>query len=381
MAQRKQTSFSELRVGILVLSAFFILVLVIFAVSGDIRLPGISRTTLVRTQMASVDGLRKGAEVRLSGKKIGSVREINFNDQIPNSIDSQNNIEIVMEIDGSLDGKSAIERIRTDSKAVLKSAGVLGDNVIDITPGTTSQGKAIQNGDIISSASQKSVGDIINAAQTAVGNLNEISADIKFMTGNMREGRGSIGKFLYDESFYVNLDGTVRQAEKLIADVREGKGTLGQLATDQTFYKEATDTITRLRVITDQVGDQLNSGKGSLGKILKDEKLYNDGAALMARLNETSSRLDGIVQKIERGEGSMGKFVTDEKVYNDARDTIGKLNVIMARLEKGEGTMGMMLKDEKLYHNANNLSAEVTKLLYDFRQNPKKYLSVKVTIF
>lgn len=379
MAQRKQTSFSELRVGILVLSALAILVLVIFAVSGDIKLPGLSRSVIVKTQMASVDGLRKGAEVRLSGKKVGSVKEINFN-QIPKSQDSQNNIEIVMEIDGMLDGTPTTDRIRTDSKAVLKSAGVLGDNVIDILPGTTAS-KSIRDGDVISSSSQKSVGDIINAAQTAVGNLNNISEDIKFMTGSMREGKGSIGKFLNDESFYLNLDGTVRQAEKLLADVREGKGTLGQLATDQTLYKEASNTITRLRAITDQVGDQLNSGKGSLGKLLKDEKLYNDGSALMARLNETSSRLDGIVQKIERGEGSIGKLVTDEKVYNDARDTIGKLNLIMARLEKGEGTMGMMLKDEKLYHNANNLSAEVTKLLYDFRQNPRKYLSVKVTIF
>ncbi|HEX2488744.1 MAG TPA: MlaD family protein [Blastocatellia bacterium] len=379
MAQRKQTSFSELRVGILVLSALAILVLVIFAVSGDIKLPGLSRSVIVRTQMATVDGLRKGAEVRLSGKKVGSVREINFN-QIPKSQDAQNNIEIVMEIDGMLDGTATTERIRTDSKAVLKSAGVLGDNVIDIIPGT-SAGASIQNGDVISSSSQKSVGDIINAAQTAVGNLNEISADIKFMTGSMREGKGSIGKFLNDESFYVNLDGTVRQAEKLLADVRDGKGTLGQLATDQTLYKNTSDTISRLRAITDQVGDQLNSGKGSLGKLLKDEKIYNDGSALMARLSETSSRLDGIVAKIERGEGSIGKLVTDEKVYNDARDTIGKLNLIMARLEKGEGTMGMMLKDEKLYHNANNLSAEVTKLLYDFRQNPRKYLSVKVAIF
>jgi phospholipid/cholesterol/gamma-HCH transport system substrate-binding protein len=380
MAQRKQTSFSELRVGILVLSAFAILVLVIFAVSGDIKLPGLSRSVIVRTQMATVDGLRKGAEVRLSGKKVGSVREINFN-QIPKSQDAQNNIEIVMEVDGMLDGTPTTERIRTDSKAVLKSAGVLGDNVIDIIPGTTTTGRPIQNGDVISSASQKSVGDIINAAQTAVGNFNEISADIKFMTGSMREGKGSIGKFLNDESFYLNLDGTVRQAEKLLADVREGKGLLGQLATDQRLYKDASDTITRLRIITDQVGDQLNSGKGSLGKFLKDEKLYNEGSALMARLNETSSRLDGIVSRIERGEGSIGKFVNDEKVYTDARDTIGKLNLIMARLEKGEGTMGMMLKDEKLYHNANNLSAEVTKLLYDFRQNPRKYLSVKVTIF
>src|SRR5215475_14992457 len=107
MAQRKQTSFSELRVGVLVISALGILILVIFAVSGDIKLPGFSRTATVRTQMSSVDGLRKGAEVRLSGKKVGSVREINFGN-IPSSRESQNNIEIVMEIDGRLGETPAV---------------------------------------------------------------------------------------------------------------------------------------------------------------------------------------------------------------------------------------------------------------------------------
>ena len=88
-----------------------------------------------------------------------------------------------------------------------------------------------------------------------------------------------------------------------------------------------------------------------------------------------------MVTKIERGEGTVGKFINDEKIYADTRDTIERLNLIVARMEKGEGTMGMILKDARLYNNANNLSAEVTKLLYDFRQNPRKYLSVKVTIF
>ncbi|MGE0132161.1 MAG: MlaD family protein [Blastocatellales bacterium] len=380
MAQRKQASFSELRVGILVISALAILMLVIFAVSGDIKLPGFSKTTIVKTKMASVDGLRKGAEVRLSGKKVGSVKEINFSDQIPSGPDAQNNIEIVMEIDGKLDGRPAIERIRTDSKAVLKSAGVLGDNVIDITPGT-SAGKAIQNGASIDSIAQKSVGDIINAAQTAVTNLNAISADIREMTGNMKAGRGTIGKFLYDEAFYVNLDGAVRQAESLMQEIKTGRGTMGQLVSDPTLYKQATDTVTQLRGIADLVGNQLSSGKGTVGKLLKEEKIYEDTKALVSKLNDTSTRLEGLVAKIERGEGTVGKLVNDEKIYADARDTIEKLNIIMARLEKGEGTAGMLLKDERLYNNANNLSAEVTKLLYDFRQNPRKYLSVKVTIF
>lgn len=380
MAQRKQTSFSELRVGILVLSALAILMLVIFAVSGDIKLPGFSRTSIVRTQMASVDGLRKGAEVRLSGKKVGSVKEIKFSDQIPSAPDSQNNLEIVMEIDGKLDGRPAIDRIRSDSKAVLKSAGVLGDNVIDITPGTNA-GKAIQNGDSIKSVEQKSVGDIINAAQTAVTNLNAISADVREMTGNMKEGKGTLGKFLNDESFYLNLDSAVRQAESLMQEIKGGKGTIGQLVSDPALYKQTTDTITQLRSIADLVEGQLSTGKGTIGRLLKEEKLYNDTSSLVAKLSETSARLEGMVAKIERGEGTVGKLLNDEKVYAETRETIEKLNVIVARLEKGEGTVGMMLKDERLYNNANNLSAEMTKLLYDFRQNPRKYLSVKVALF
>jgi phospholipid/cholesterol/gamma-HCH transport system substrate-binding protein len=379
MAQRKQTSFSELRVGILVLSALGILILVIFAVSGDIKLPGFSKTATVRTQMSSVDGLRKGAEVRLSGKKVGSVTGINFG-KIPSSPDSPNNIEIVMEIDGKIDGSQAVERIRTDSMAVLKSAGVLGDNVIDIIPGTAA-GKPINDGDSIPSVAQKSVGDIINAAQTAVGHLNVIAGDIREMTGNLKAGRGSVGKFLNDESFYVNLDSAVRQAESLMKEVKSGQGTMGQLVSDPTLYKQATDTVAQLRGITDQIENQLRSGKGSLGKFVKDDKLYNDASSLIARLDQTSGRLENMVSKIERGEGTVGKLIADEKLYNDFRGTIERLNVITTRMEKGEGTVGMMLKDERLYNNANNLSAEVTKLLYDFRQNPRKYLSVKVTIF
>jgi phospholipid/cholesterol/gamma-HCH transport system substrate-binding protein len=285
-----------------------------------------------------------------------------------------------MEIDGKLGDSPAVERIRTDSMAVLKGAGVLGDNVIDITPGTVA-GKPIQDGDSIPSVAQKSVGDIINAAQTAVGHLNVIASDIREMTGNMKSGKGAVGKFLNDESFYLNLDSAVRQAESLMQEIKTGKGTMGQLVSDPALYKQATDTITQLRSITDQVENQLRTGKGTIGKLLKDDKLYNDASSLIARFDQTSGRLENIVTKIERGEGTVGKLISDEKLYTDARGTIERLNLIMSRLEKGEGTMGMILKDERLYNNANNLSAEVTKLLYDFRQNPRKYLSVKVTIF
>jgi len=380
MPQSKQLGFSELRVGFLVLLSIAILIFVIFTVSGDIKIPGLSRTTRVRTKMASVDGLREGAEVRLSGKKVGSVRDLVFSEQIPTNASAQNNIEIVMEIDGTLDGRPAFERIRNDSEAVLKSAGVLGDNVIDITPGTMN-GKPIRDNDYINSREQKSVGDILNAAQTAVTNLNVISDDIKTMTGRLREGKGSMGRFLNDEDFYVDLDRSVRQAENLLRSIREGEGTAGKLINDPTLYTQATETVADLRKISTQISSQIDSGRGTIGKLVKDEELYNRASSLIARIDETSTRLERTMAKIERGEGNLGKLINDEKLYADARDTVEKLKVIADRLERGEGSAGMLLKDDKLYNNINTMSAEITKLLYDFRQNPKKYLSVKVALF
>lgn len=380
MAKSKQTNLSELRVGILVVVSFAIMIFVIFTLSGDLKLPGMRTTTIVKTQMSSVDGLRKGAEVRLSGKKIGSVQEIIFGRDIPSNVTALNYIDIVMEIDGKIDGRPAVERIRSDSQAVLKGAGVLGDNVIDIVPGT-SNGAPIRNGDYIKSSAQKSVGDILNAAQTAVTNLNAISDDIKVMTGNLRAGKGTMGRFINDDAFYTDLDKTVREAESLILAFRKGDGTVGKLLNDPGLYNDASDTIAKLRKISDQLNEQIGSGKGTIGKLLKDEQLYNNANSLLHRLDETSARLDKAMAKVERGEGNLGKLLNDEKLYSDARETINKLNSIASGLERGEGTAGKLLKDEKLYQNLNTMSAEVSKLLYDFRQNPKKYLSVKVTIF
>ncbi len=379
MPRQQQATVSQMRVGLLVLAALAILILTIFAVSGDLRLPGLTKTAIVKTQMASIDGLSKGAEVRLSGKRIGSVKDIRFG-AIPAETNSQANIEIVMEIDGKLDDRPAIERIRTDSLAVLKSAGVLGDNVVDITPGTT-KGQPIRDGDTIQSRAQKSVGDIISASQEAVTNLNAISDDVKAMTANVRAGKGSMGRFLNDEAFYLDLDRTVREAESLMQNIKSGPGTVGRLVSDPTLYNQTSDTIARLRAIADQVGDQLTTGRGTIGKLFKDEKIYEDARSLIARLDTTSQRLERTMTRIENGEGTVGRLLKDDQIYADARDTIEKLKAISTRLEKGEGTAGMLLKDARLYNNANNVSAEITKLLYDFRQNPKKYLSVKVAIF
>jgi phospholipid/cholesterol/gamma-HCH transport system substrate-binding protein len=54
---------------------------------------------------------------------------------------------------------------------------------------------------------------------------------------------------------------------------------------------------------------------------------------------------------------------------------------MVAAAQRGEGTVGKLLTDDALYSNVNQFSSEGVKLIYDFRQNPKKYLTIKFQLF
>ena len=102
---------------------------------------------------------------------------------------------------------------------------------------------------------------------------------------------------------------------------------------------------------------------------------------MLAKLSTTTEKLDRITADIEAGRGTLGKLLKDETLHNDLSATVASLKNISSGLEKGEGVAGKLLHDDKLYNNLNQTSAELVKMLYDFRQNPKKYLSIKVSLF
>jgi phospholipid/cholesterol/gamma-HCH transport system substrate-binding protein len=84
---------------------------------------------------------------------------------------------------------------------------------------------------------------------------------------------------------------------------------------------------------------------------------------------------------MENGEGLLGKLSKDDALYVQIRDTMAKFSLVADRINQGEGTVGKLMVDPALYTNLNNASAEFVKLLYDFRQDPKKFLRIKFGLF
>jgi phospholipid/cholesterol/gamma-HCH transport system substrate-binding protein len=116
--------------------------------------------------------------------------------------------------------------------------------------------------------------------------------------------------------------------------------------------------------------------------------MYNKINRIADRVNHSMDQIDSIVAGVNSGKGTLGKLVKDEAIYNDARTAIARFNTTASRIDnvvagaqRGEGTLGKLITDNQLYSNVNNLSSEGVKLLYDFRQNPKKYLTIKFQLF
>ncbi len=281
--------------------------------------------------------------------------------------------------------------IRSDSYIALGSVGLLGDKYIQISLGRapdpprseiyTVQGSWWGEKEVefveITGRPQTGFEELITGANDILVNFRTLSDKVQDIMSRFESGEGTVGKFLTDPSFYNNLNdtvmvarGTMAEANQVIQDISRGTGTLAKLTHEPELYQRLADSATRL----DEVLTDLDAGEGTLGKLLKNAELYDDARDTMASIRSVALRL-------EAGEGTLGKLSTDEDLYLEMSRALEKLSAFANDIEEGRGTLGRLAKDEQLYENINQLSAEIVKLIYDFRQNPRRFLTVKFELF
>jgi phospholipid/cholesterol/gamma-HCH transport system substrate-binding protein len=84
---------------------------------------------------------------------------------------------------------------------------------------------------------------------------------------------------------------------------------------------------------------------------------------------------------IRGGKGTLGKLATDEVLYNKMRETSTNLAEATSKLNKDNNSIGKLFSDPSLYDNLTSASADLRQFLVEFRKNPKKYLTLKLTFF
>lgn len=401
MVQTRRTlSFSQLRVGIFVLFGLAVLAFLILNSTGDFN--PFEKKLRLKARFAAADGLREGSEVQLAGVRIGKVEQVTL---LPPDTPEESKIEALLAVDGELNGSPISDRIRTDSLAQLVAVSVLAnDKIINISPGT-SKGTPVAENHILESSEAISINQLTKTGNDLLQQINKLAVPANEILNKANQGEGTIGRIVNDESLYRNLDATVAETkltmvklQTTLEKVNSGQGTAGQLINNPELYTNLNKTVAQLEAISNDI----KAGKGTAGKFVTDDALYNETRAAIIDLRTSAAKFNTIIDDLKLitndlvgGNGSAGKFLKDEKLYENARDTLAKFNSTATRIESlladaqsGKGTIGKLVTDETLYNsinqtasNVNQISSEGTKLIYDFRQNPKKFLRIKLSLF
>src|SRR5215831_15283167 len=340
MAQRRQLTWTELRVGLFVLVALFVLGAGIFYVTG----PGfLGPKYQLRTYFPEVAGVSNGAPVRLDGVDIGNVEAIRFVPrQAGQAPDKSRNIEVVMRID-----KRFQSNILTDSTATLVTEGLLGNRYVNIARGFT--GVPLKENQEVAGTAEKSLSDVMASIQ---------------------EGKGTIGKLMTDDEAYKHLNSLLAHSDQVVTGVQKGQGTLGKLVASDELYGKVNSTLDNVNGVVTDVRTQ----KGTIGRLLYDPSLYDEAKKALSDGN-------AMISDVRAGKGSLGKLATDDELYNKLRETSLNLASATAKLNDNTTTAGKLFSDPKLYDNLTGLTGDLRLLVGDFRQNPKKFLRIKVALF
>ena len=359
MPSQKQLKWSQLRVGITVIVASLTLGLLLFLMSGTTGL--FASHLVLRSYFDNAQGLRQGAPVRLNGVDIGNVVRIRI---VPDKDKQLTPVEVTMKVNTRYNFS-----LRRDSVTSLETAGVLGETYIDIDS-SQAIGNAVQDGDTLPTQIHPDFNQVVRASQSTLQNMDALLKRADRILAFAESGKGSLGKLIYDPTLYNRFSVTVADFQKIVEQVGNGEGSLGRLISRNDAYDKFISTLDKMNGVI----DDMQQGKGTAGKFLKDPSLYNNA-------NDTIANLKKLTDDINAGKGTIGKLTKDQELANKLDTTITKLSQLTTELEAGQGTVGKFFKDESLYNNANDTMIQARDFMKAFRENPKKYLTIKLHVF
>ena len=150
-------------------------------------------------------------------------------------------------------------RIRTDTKATIRTLGLLGDKYIELVPGRDPNADAIPAGGHIPTADPMDYEQLVGqSGGDIVSNVVEVTASLKDVLGSIQRGEGLLGAMVKNREFgdrtleslqstITNLNHTTKSLDGVVQRVDRGEGVLGKLTKDQKLATSLEKSVNSAR--------------------------------------------------------------------------------------------------------------------------------------
>ncbi|HSD06341.1 MlaD family protein [Flavobacterium sp.] len=184
---------SNWKLGMFVIGGLLLFILTIYFIGKQQNLFG--ENFQLKSKFKTVSGLKVGNNVRFSGITVGTVSEI--------EIENDTTVIVAMVLE-----KEVQKYIKKDARTSISSDGLVGDKVVTITPGTSSN-EVIKDNAYIQSTNPIEMDELMKSVKASVDNAEIITSQLAQFTYNMNNGKGTLFKLMNDRAFAEKLDVTM----------------------------------------------------------------------------------------------------------------------------------------------------------------------------
>lgn len=243
---------SNWKLGMFVIVGLILLILTIYFVGKQQNLFG--STIHLKSQFKTVSGLKVGNNVRFAGINVGTVDEI--------QLVTDSSVVVVLIVQ-----KDVQKYIKTDAMASIGSDGLMGDKVLTISHGTSSN-KIVKENDFIASKASVEMEDLMKSVKTSVDNAGIITGELAKFTSSMNNGNGTLSRLMNDKEFanslaltLANLEVSTNQFSKFTTSMNNGKGALSKLVSDEKLAAKLDSTMSNLQAGTKGLSENMEAAK------------------------------------------------------------------------------------------------------------------------
>jgi phospholipid/cholesterol/gamma-HCH transport system substrate-binding protein len=318
----KRSSFitwEQLKVGGLIVVSILVLGVALYKLGQAVNL--FSKRYELHAFLKEAGGLRKGGSVMVAGQLAGTIQEIEL---LPVDNDTLRNVRLVVGIDQKLQ-----EQVRGDSRARVKTLGLLGDKIIDISPGTP-RTSPLENGDTLRVQESLDYEQVLTKAASAVDDVVGLTKDMRILTQSLVSGKGTIGQLLTNPALYNQLESTLGRTNALLARVQNSNGTFARFLDDPRFYNEMVAAISGV----DSMLVSMRSRNSTMGRLITDSTMYTQAVTTIQSFAAIAANADTLVKNMAAGRGTLGKALTDDQLYTSLQKLVDDFSALVADIRK-----------------------------------------------
>ena len=319
-----QSFWTPLRVGLVVALSVAAFGFGLYLIGADKF--GANRTYLVYAIFDDATGLGVRSRVQIAGIPIGQVERV--------------------ELDQNLSKAKVWLRVRRqftlhrDATITKRSESILGDFLLDVSPGSPDQ-PVLQDGDEIRIViRQPSMNDVFQS-------LNKIAGDISDITGNLRKVLGGtegednmrtlVSRLLrISEGIERIINQSGAKLDATLSNFQRFSGDLAKLSGNESddivaILQNTRDATRDARDILKTIGQVVGSNQQGQGDFKDSVKSLKSN---LAKLDASLTNVQEITDKINKGQGTVGHLINDDKLAKNLDRASSSLTNLLGSAER-----------------------------------------------